>query len=349
MCRLAGRNKIRVLSYKGEARTLQADFQMNKNQYHTRDLRLYLLGGASAEDAENMDELSVADTEFAELLGSAEKDLVDAYVQDELDGDDLRRFETYYLASPRRREKVRFARSFQAYVGQNFSGIVASTAASKGRTAGFFSSLRMFGGSRPAYGFAVTAAALIVVAFGGWITFKNLPGNVSVTEVASNITAEKVDPVVNASPQPSASLSPVPGDSGPPADQPEPSPAAPTPTKPAAKIPVQPVVASFVLTPPLRSGNVPTHRIPANADRAAVRLELESDDFGAYTVELTRGSSVIWRSGRAKRSRSSGSAFLNVSIPAASLTPSVYTLTVSGISANGRAEIIGDYPFRVVQ
>jgi hypothetical protein len=326
---------------------------MNKNQHNTRDIRSYLLGASSAEDAESMDELSVADSEFSELLGVAENDLIDAYVQNELSGDELRRFEEHYLASPRRREKVRFARSFQEYARQDLSGSAAteaSAADSKGGVSGFLSSLRIFSGTRPAYSFGMAAAVLIVVAFGGWFAFKNLPGNVPVTEVASNIKAEKVEPIVNASPQPSASLVPAPLDSGPAPARQQPSPSAPAPdSKPAVKRPAKTVVASFVLTPPLRGTSVPTHRIPTGADLAAVRLELESEDFESYTVELKNGSSVIWRSGRIKRSKGNGAASLNIKIPANSLLPAVYTLTVTGISGSGDAEIVGDYPFRVVR
>lgn len=340
------------MSYTGEARTLEADFQMNKNLYNTRDLRLYLLGAAAVEDAESMDELSVADTEFAELLGIAEKDLVDEYVQDELSEQDRQRFEEFYFASPLRREKVRLARSFQAFARQNFSDSVspeASMAAPKGGIAAFFSSV--FGGSQPAYRFAMAAAVLIIVTFGGWIAFENLPGNVPVTEVASNIKSENVGSTVNASPQLQTPVPPMPGNGSPSSDQPQQSPgfASPTPSRPVTRVPVKPVVASFVLTPPLRGGGVPNHRIPAAADRAAVRLELESEDFEFYSVELKKGSSVIWRSGRLKRSKSNGAASLNISIPATSLIPSVYTLTVSGVAGNGRSEIVGDYPFSVVR
>jgi len=69
----------------------------------------YLLGGATEEQAELLDRLSVADDVVADRLKALEDDLVDAYVRGELSGETLERFRSYYLASPLRREKVKFA------------------------------------------------------------------------------------------------------------------------------------------------------------------------------------------------------------------------------------------------
>jgi hypothetical protein len=69
----------------------------------------YLLGSATEEQTELLDRLSVADEDFAARLKAVEDDLVDAYVRGELAGEMLERFRTYYLASPLRREKVKFA------------------------------------------------------------------------------------------------------------------------------------------------------------------------------------------------------------------------------------------------
>src|SRR5437016_3544569 len=69
----------------------------------------YLLGSISEEEASRLDELSIANDKFAERLSTVENDLVDAYVRGELTGESLDRFESHYLASPYRREKVKFA------------------------------------------------------------------------------------------------------------------------------------------------------------------------------------------------------------------------------------------------
>jgi len=73
----------------------------------------YLLGSLPEAETERLDELSIADDEFAVALDSAEKDLIDAYLQGELRGPALEGFRTYYLASPLRRGRLDFARTLR--------------------------------------------------------------------------------------------------------------------------------------------------------------------------------------------------------------------------------------------
>src|SRR5262245_39749113 len=76
----------------------------------------YLLGLLPEDEAERLDEASIADDVFAARLRNAENDLVDAYVAGTLAHARRTEFEAFYLASPRRREKVEFARRFLAAV-----------------------------------------------------------------------------------------------------------------------------------------------------------------------------------------------------------------------------------------
>jgi hypothetical protein len=78
-------------------------------QYDEQLVIRYLLGSVPEAEAERLDELSVADEEFANRLAAVENDLVDAYVRGELAGETRDRFQSYYLCSSRRCEKVNFA------------------------------------------------------------------------------------------------------------------------------------------------------------------------------------------------------------------------------------------------
>src|SRR5215813_1334449 len=88
---------------------------MEKQIYNEELIVQYLLGSLPQEETERFDELCFVDDEFAERLSVVENDLVDTYVRGELSGRNLERFDSHYLASPRRREKVRVARTFQIY------------------------------------------------------------------------------------------------------------------------------------------------------------------------------------------------------------------------------------------
>ena len=81
----------------------------NPNHVEDQDVVQYLLGAAPEEQTELLDRLSISDDDFACRLRALEDDLVDAYVRGELSGDTLERFRRFYLSSPLRREKVRFA------------------------------------------------------------------------------------------------------------------------------------------------------------------------------------------------------------------------------------------------
>src|SRR3954471_23043773 len=87
---------------------------MSKHPSDVQTLTQYLLGSLPAAETERLDELSVTDDETAEALKSVENDLIDAYVQDELDEVARSQFKTHYLASAARRERVAFAWAFQA-------------------------------------------------------------------------------------------------------------------------------------------------------------------------------------------------------------------------------------------
>ena len=76
----------------------------------------YLLGELSEDEAERMDEQSIADDAMAERLRLAEDELIDGYVAGTLSADLRDRVETFYLATPRRRERLAFATRFLAAV-----------------------------------------------------------------------------------------------------------------------------------------------------------------------------------------------------------------------------------------
>ena len=84
-------------------------------QYDEELVVQYLLGSIPEEEATRLDELAFVNDEFAERLRAVEYDLVDAYVKGELSGEVLDRFQSHYLTSPARREKVKFAESLLAW------------------------------------------------------------------------------------------------------------------------------------------------------------------------------------------------------------------------------------------
>jgi hypothetical protein len=154
--------------------------KMSKQLHSERQAIHYLLGSLSEAETEKLDALSFTESEFGRELTAAEHDLVDAYVRGELTGDTLTRFESHYLASPLRRDKVEFARTFQLYA--NASGSEATEyfapeeSKSRRPAAGLFSILNIFQNQRPAFRWSFAAAVIMLLALGGWWTFSNYSG-----------------------------------------------------------------------------------------------------------------------------------------------------------------------------
>ena len=152
-----------------------------------RLLTQYLLRALPEEEAERLDELSVADDDFAARLSSAENDLVDAYVRGELPPEESARFRSAYLSSPKRCDKVRFAETFLSFQ-QRVAGrpvVIRAVAAEPEKRESAWARLsRWFGGVRsgtsrasnawfaPQWGLA--GAALLLLLASGYLLNTNL-------------------------------------------------------------------------------------------------------------------------------------------------------------------------------
>jgi hypothetical protein len=315
----------------------------------------YLLGALPAKEAERLDDLSVTDDDFAMALSAAENDLVDAYIHGELPAPQLKQFESHYLASPRRREKVRFAQAFQSWAEKNPVAISSAEAevGPKSKKAGWFSALSMTA-PRPAlqWGFALVAMLLLVV--GVWLAVDNSrlrrqisqaqpPVNNQVSQPEEDLK-KRVDEQRAANSRTEEELAQLRTER----DQLEQE----LQRRGASPRPPTSAIASFILTPQLRgAGDVKTVKLPTQTKMLSMHLQLEPNQYSAYTVTLLDDSThrAVWRSAKVKATGSPDSKFVSISFPATLLNPQSYRLQVSGVSGSGAAEILSDYRFRVVK
>jgi hypothetical protein len=77
-------------------------------------LKEYVLGGLTPAQREEIDERLLVDPDFHDEVRAAGDDVIHAYLSDELPRADRERFESFFLASPRRQERVAFMRSLLA-------------------------------------------------------------------------------------------------------------------------------------------------------------------------------------------------------------------------------------------
>jgi hypothetical protein len=110
-------------------------------------------------------------------------------------------------------------------------------------------------------------------------------------------------------------------------------------------------VASFVLLPPVRGvSKLPTLSIPKGIEEVVLLLELESDDFSRYGVKLKTAATgrILWSKANLRATLSGEAKGITVALPAGLLTSRLYSLELTGISAEGKSELLGSYPFQVV-
>ncbi len=343
---------------------------MNANDNNL--LRSYLLGALPEAETETCDELSFTDDAFVTRLQAVEEDLIDAYLQNELPQQEREQFQAYYLASPRRQEKVKFAQSFQSFAErQVFAPTIAAAvpiAAAEpvrqpiSETTSWWESLRnLFTLPNLTMQWGMAAAALLLLLAGGWLftEMQRLRGQMNAAqteqatlqqrerELQSQIeqqrttntkTVEQLNEELQRTQQQLEQLK----------QQQE---LAAQQAKAQAPVSL-PNLLHVELTPQTRGiGKTVELAIPANTDYAVLQLTTPEDDFQSYQAELlTQADEKLrWKSGKLKARTSGTSRVIDLSVRAKSLPPGSYVVKLNGIAANGQAEEIRKYSFKVVK
>ena len=307
-------------------------------------LREYLFGLLPQEQTEQMDEWSVADDEFAARLDTFESDMVDAYVREELSGDTLAKFQTVYLSSPSRRQKVAFAEGFYALEATQ----PAPPAADKGgRTSLFGPGFGLF--ALPRLAWAGGLAMLLAI---GALLIDNLHLRDSMHRVANDHAAfEQREQDLQARLQHEHASNARTASE---LEQVRKSLAQLENSSAAKRVASQlsPISAvAFVLAPQMRGGaQMPSLILPQGTTRVDLRLELESNDFPTYRIALKglQDDKVLWHSGPLKAVIKNESSTLSTIVPANLLRQQMYQLDLTGTPPSGQGELVSSYVFRVV-
>jgi DNA polymerase III gamma/tau subunit len=351
---------------------------MSKLLNDDQKLTQYLLGSLPVTEAERLDELSVTDDEVAEALRSVENDLIDAYVQDELDAEERTQFKTHYLASATRRERVAFAQDFQAHTEEMLArqmtkahietpaearAETATEVAARRKRSRRVSVWRALNLSRPAWQWGAAIAALALLIVGGWLVFDNARLRQQSAQTEASAERERqAQEAQKESENKSATADAQLADERARAERERSAQeqsqheqqriaeqqrtAAQNSSSPGASVGS---IATIILAPQVRGGGqLQSISIPANADHVVMRLRLEPNEFTAYRVTLLNetGAQTLWRSNRLTARVARDNKVLNFNLRAQLLKPQTsYVLRAT----NDAGEIIDDYPFRVVK
>jgi hypothetical protein len=294
----------------------------DRQEFDDQLLIRYLLGALTEAETERLDELSIAGDEFASRLEAVENDLVDAYANGELSGETLERFNSVYLASENRREKVRFAETFQVLTDRAASAWPKRAPVAR----------------RPwsVLGWGFAAAACLLLLAGVYLLADNLRlrNQVMRAEAARAALQQRQEALSRQLEEQLRATAVIP-----PADR-ESGRSEP------------PGTFALVLLPQTRSSSpLPAIAVLPGAERADFQLQLESDDFPAYQLALKdlATARIIWRSGRLKAASGSGAKIVSVSLPARLLKAQNYGLELTGIPANGVPQYMSSYAFASIR
>ena len=292
---------------------------MNDDQQLIR----YALGLLPDKDAERLDEESIADDEVAARLRAVENDLVDAYVCGTLEGELRERFESWYLASARRRDKVKFARQFLNAVDR------LPPAATAARATTSVTPLPGRVSQRPLFIWLASAAALLLAC--GVLLLqdvrlrrglrdaqhdgaaldqrgRDLAQKLGDERIANDALKKEVERLRTAQP------------------------------------------LALVLRPDTRAAApVSVIAVPSGSNAVAFELELEANDFSQYEVALKEPATgrIVWRSGVLPPTSSRRPPAVAVAVPASVLAPRHYSLELSGHSLGAAVNVVGSYAFQV--
>jgi hypothetical protein len=335
---------------------------VDKEKYNDQMIIQYLLGSLPERETERVEELCFIDDEFAVRLSAVENDLVDAYVRGKLSSEKLERFDSHYLASPKRRKKVKTARVFHAYAGNAVATgqVVLSPGPSQTDAESVKPAPHLRRLPFPFPRLVLTGAAVLALMGVGWLVFelsrlrsqidqaestrisleqreKELQGLLEQQRSASSAIEKELERVREEKERVEQQIALERQVAG-----------SKSPSSPANFN-----ILPFKLTAPARTaGQVAVITIPSGTDYVVLQAELEPDDYPSYNAELLYqpGKTPVGWKREGLGSRVLGeSKVLDIAIPATLLRSRDYLLAVTGISDRGVAESERGYPFRIVK
>jgi cytoskeletal protein RodZ len=327
---------------------------MTETTYTSEMITAYLLGSLSAEETERLDELSVTDESFADALLAAESELVDAYALKQLGEEARQKFEKNYLRSPQRRETARFAQALQQFGERQIGLSSRNPSAGEVQKRSWFSSLKTFFSPRAVLQWGLACVALVLLVAAGWLMFQNMrlrqqmlatqARNDDLTQREQQLQMEleaRQSTNVQSEQESARTREEL--------EHPNDNATRDRTGGPPASLAT---VLSLTLTPQLRSNTqIPTVSVQPATTRIAMQLGLEPNPNSNYRVLLVDqvDHQTVWRSSLLKSHSNASGEAVDVSFPARLLKPRTYVLRVMGVGANGAAEVISDYSFRVVK
>jgi anti-sigma factor RsiW len=317
---------------------------MNKS---AQTMTRYLLGELSDSEQAALEEKYFTDPEVFDKIVKAENELVDDYARGRLNPESREKFEQYYLAHPKRRERAEFAQTLVTKLDQfeaDRSGAVALV-----REVPWWGRLQqsLSGWSR-AFAFSMGLALLLLVLGLGALFFKTRRSQEELARTqAAHAAQEQRDRELQ---QQLANARTRINDSNDELNRARPQVTSSEPKAPA--IHTAPAFVTLVLTAGGIRGTdtalAPEIIIPTGTEQVRIQLNLRESDYSNYSVALQAlsGRTIFSRQGVKPKAAGSGSTFVII-VPARRFAAGDYILTLRGVRPDADVDDVSKSLFRV--
>lgn len=138
----------------------------------------YLLGKLPDEQLPEIEDRLMTNSEFFEELLILEDELIDQYLADKLSPSARDAFETHFMLTPERRQKLRFAGTFRKYVAVTATSDQVESQEAYDRRAPLrrAPAFSFWPFSNPALAYSLAAVLLLAVLCTSWLVLRNYPG-----------------------------------------------------------------------------------------------------------------------------------------------------------------------------
>lgn len=318
----------------------------------------YLLGELPEEQQIEIEDRAFSDTEFLASITAVENDLIDEYVREELPEETRRRFESRFLASEGRRQRIEFARALVRLADETrvtdgqASKVTAASVSWRDSLAAFIHGLN------PAAGIALAAATLLILVGGAWLITQTLTLRNQLTQLQAQQQSQQGDRQtlerrVELERRRNEELAAELNQEKQQRAQTDESLRRLSETIKQQNETPRPIIASLTLLPGLSRGATTQPRLllPANATVVQLQIGIEPEEtYKTFAVDLrTLAGRPVWTRDSLPARSARGGRSIRLTLPATALITGEYELRLKGMTDTGATEDVGFYYFEVMK
>jgi len=311
----------------------------------------YLLGDLPEQEQIEIEDRAFTDARVMQDVLAVEADLIDEYVQGRLKDRERRQFETRFLASAERRQKVEFARALAQVARESvLTETIRRPSAAIAPATLWTALLATFRSTGPAFRLSLAAASLVLVVGLTWLTVHTLRVRSELAQAQSEqqdlegrladerARSQKLADQLQGEQQQRERDQELIRELERPREEP-------------ANDRSQSAILSFALLPGVSrsGGSATTLTIPQSTRLVRFQIGIQpGDDYKSFRVNvLSSVGRQIWAQDNLSARSGRGGPLVLLSVPARLLSAGEYELALKGVTDDGRTEDVGYYYFKV--